>query len=381
MDKRDPADDFIKEGKLFATDELKNRIAKMDISELDYQDHPRQHYIDIYDKLILIQENRELLKYYLNIDPYIFQKNFKKQRKIELPLLNDSKKPKLEKRPEENNDFKLPPQHLLDQLVPKKKEDYTKPNNTYSRKDHSYPFRVPPNMIDLEPDESSSQIEDNSRLKRNEFPINGNNLVRKEILPLKDQSNFTNNITPDVDSNPFIINHRTPVQNDLSNFKPVENNILSQKIKGFSLGDSRKIIDAISKREEKREVNGETRNSVLSLKNFVDESVKATLEKLDSKRNIDTVTNHEIKKDPNTLAQEPILPVMESRVSNSSINKFNINSNSAFVRTSSSNINANTEEEYKIPNTISNNNFDLKNQSVKQPLQRNSFESIDSYLF
>ena len=78
MNNRDASEDFIKQGQYFSKEELRNRIAKIDMNLLDYQDHPLSHYIEIYDNLILIQENRDTLLYYYRIDPNIFQKNYLK---------------------------------------------------------------------------------------------------------------------------------------------------------------------------------------------------------------------------------------------------------------------------------------------------------------
>jgi len=115
-------EDFIKEGKYFTTDELKNRIAKMDINELDYQQHDRKHYIEIYDRMILIKDNRDILSFYLKIDPLIFQKKSRRRSPIQITgenVKNEGKKAKkYDLDEEETNQIDLPNPNILQQLIP-----------------------------------------------------------------------------------------------------------------------------------------------------------------------------------------------------------------------------------------------------------------------
>jgi hypothetical protein len=317
MDKKDPLEEFIKEGKYFSIDELKNRIAKMDIDELDYSEHPRAHYIDIYDRLTLIQENRDLLKYYLKIDPNIFQKKLRARKNENPNETLEAKKAKIEKKPEvPTSKYDLPPQHMLDLLVPNKKEEYNNSMTGQQRKDfNTVSFNS--NLKDIQTECRNS----NSKNKEQE-----NIQMKKELIQLKkDVDKFAFNIINKIDEKKGVI------QNGNQNI--VKNN-------NFQEADKPATKPIIKTEEQAR---SELKNNQI---------INDKFEKINEINSQNVDINNPIQiNDSFILIHEPnkdFIPVAKQKLS-TNLNKFDPNTPSAFTKMQSNNSLNNLNDASKRP--------------------------------
>ena len=326
MNNRDASEDFIKQGQYFSKEELRNRIAKIDMNLLDYQDHPLSHYIEIYDNLILIQENRDTLLYYYRIDPNIFQKNYRR-RDLTPVNANDSKKTKLDKI-HEINEIKLPPQNLLDQLVPKKKEN-TVINNFLRTKPEEYLYKNKDNI----------ELDDNEKIYRKpELPPK--NIGNQSDSMIYQKPAITRRIPNNLADN-NLINDDYRNNGDLSSIRNVNSKIdyNNKNIIDVDIRDDIKLIDLkrnIKNRNEPEELkpsqknanslDNNQRNEFSILDNDYNPIIKKNIEKKlpssknlvnlnpteNQPRNIDFKTVNNDFESQNQIARNEILPSKKS---------------------------------------------------------------------
>ncbi len=235
-------EDFIKEGKYFTTDELKNRIAKMDINELDYQQHDRNHYIDIYDRMILIKDNRDILSFYLKIDPLIFQKKSRRRSPIQITGENVKNEGKKSKKDEtdvnETNHNDLPNSNILQQLVPSSKN----PNKEVSPFIDLNTNRGRKNLIQKVESSIPKKTNDTLMVDNRRKRIIESNLLKEDFKSRDNTTTNVNNIREDQ-----IINHKNGLSKNFfldikdSKGSHVNCDTTSQKVDGVNDNELKEI--------------------------------------------------------------------------------------------------------------------------------------------
>ena len=250
-------EEFIKEGKYFSTEELKNRIAKMDFSELDYDSHDRNHYIEIYDRMILKQGNRDVLKFYLKIDPLIFQKKLRSRSTDKIKTIDDNNGKKLKedkdiKDKKYDQDIHVPiPKADLQHLVPQKisKKNQTKEYDDVFLIDDSLDNDLKAehkNKLEKKnQDDKKSIFDSESMNSSNQFSLNRQKLTVHKFKPNPNLKVGRNNFIRIEDNNNLVSPMDQKLPEEVEKVKPIgrffDFNVDKKEFIRFNFNNSRQI--------------------------------------------------------------------------------------------------------------------------------------------